>query len=381
MAVLMVTLLAPPVNSIVRWHKQMVERSEDDDVQTRHPHFLTLMYIVALLPGCGSKDDRPSMRGFTPTNIALREVTDSDLKELVDARLTFIDSSGVKWIAPQGTLTDGASVPRLALWITDGRFDKEFLKAAVVHDAYCQEDNETRCPDQYRTKPWKVVHRMFFEACLAGGTSLSKARIMFVAVWIGGPRWNDPDNDLQIVPSEVLRAGFDGCKKWIEDTDPTLEEIESWMDKREPTILAISNLESTGLSALRAGDLAAADAALQQSEELLTEALDESPNDLMLLNLKGYHHKNWAINYRELDMGDKADEELDKAEKTFQEIITSEPQDPNALNGLGSVLILRNDLGRAEEYVRKALEIEPNYPAAKHDLELIEGLRKSQPPE
>ena len=78
----------------------------------------------------------------------------------------FVDAMGHAWTAQLGTLTDGASVPRAALPVTNGRFDQRFLKAAVVHDAYCQEDNKDG--PSYQTMPWRAVHKMFHEACLAG---------------------------------------------------------------------------------------------------------------------------------------------------------------------------------------------------------------------
>ena len=62
-------------------------------------------------------------------------------------------------------------------------------------------------------------------------------------------------------------------------------------------------------------------------------------------------------------------------------MIENNPKDPGALNGLGSVSILRNDLDRGERYIRRALEIAPGYSAAKHDLRLIERLRETQPHE
>jgi protein-S-isoprenylcysteine O-methyltransferase Ste14 len=202
---------------------------------------LIALTFSMMINGGGKDAGKPAITGtgFIPEAITLRETPSSDLKELVDEQLIFLDSAGVEWIAPHGTLTDGASVPRLALWVTDGRFDNEFLKAAVIHDAYCQSDNETRCPDQYQTRPWKAVHRMFYEACLAGGTSPAKARIMFAAVWLGGPRWNDPERNLDQVPDEVLQAEFEACKKWMEEKDPTVEEVEAWMEKREKKLLAV----------------------------------------------------------------------------------------------------------------------------------------------
>lgn len=179
--------------------------------------------------------------GFTPEAIALREVPDSDLKELVDERLVFVDSAGVEWVAPRGTRTDGASVPRLALPVTDGRFDRAFLKAAVIHDAYCQSDNEVFCPDQYRSRKWRAVHRMFYEASIAGGASEKVALVMFAAVWLGGPRWDDPEHSLDEVPDELLEAELAACREWIGRENPTVEEVEDWMDRREP---ALRGLES-----------------------------------------------------------------------------------------------------------------------------------------
>ncbi|MFW2371827.1 MAG: DUF1353 domain-containing protein [Gammaproteobacteria bacterium] len=151
---------------------------------------LAIFTAISTLVGCDSSAPTPqpstnNSTGFTPKAITLREVPGADLKELVDENLVFVDKTGTEWVAPKGTVTDGASVPRLALWMTDGRFAKGFLKAAVVHDAYCQSDNETRSPNQYRAMPWKSVHRMFYEAMIAAGTTPTEARLMFAAVWLG----------------------------------------------------------------------------------------------------------------------------------------------------------------------------------------------------
>lgn len=345
----------------------------------RQHHLLKLMCIFTLISGCERKEvdlstdtDGPAAtpKGkFTPARITLKE--HGDLKELVDESLTFHDPRGINWIAPQGTLTDGASVPRLALPITDGRWDERFLKAAVVHDAYCQKENETRSPDQYRTRPWQEVHRMFYEACIAGDTPPLKAKIMSAAVWWAGPRWNDPERELRQVSGDMLTRGFVASKQFIEQNDPTVEEIEKDIERREPLLLSLVELENAILYALEAGDKARADALLRGEEALLVKELEKSPNDLMLLNFKGYWHKNQA----QLYWNDKKDEELRKAEQTFEDVIESEPRDPSALNGLGSVWALRGDLDRAEQYVRKALAIAPNYQAAKHDLRTIEEER------
>lgn len=203
------------------------------------------MALAALLMWrCTGEEPPPGGKarpGFTPEAVTLREIPQSALKELADEQLVFVDSAGLEWVAPKGALTDGASVPRLALWVTDGRFNSQFLKAAVIHDAYCQAENESRCPDQYKTRPWKAVHRMFYEACLAGGTPPAKARLMFAAVWLGGPRWNDPARSLDRVPDEALIAEFEACRKWMEENDPGIAEVEAWMEKHEEKLLANLN--------------------------------------------------------------------------------------------------------------------------------------------
>ncbi len=196
--------------------------------------------IAIFLFGCSADEaGKPLKTGFTPENVTLKEA--GDLKELVDEKLVFVDSMGVEWIAPRGTLTDGASVPRLALWLSDGRFESEFLKAAIIHDAYCQLENEKRTPDQFKKRPWQAVHRMFYEACLAGGTSSLKARIMFAAVWLGGPRWDASERSLDHISEKRLKEEFGYCKEWITATNPSVTEIEAWMTDREQALLAEPN--------------------------------------------------------------------------------------------------------------------------------------------
>lgn len=282
---------------------------------------------------------------------------------LVEEDLVFVDSAGDTWTAPIGTLTDGASVPRAALPITDGRFDQRFLKAAVVHDAYCQEDNEGRFP--YRTKPWRAVHRMFHEGCLAGGTPKLTAKLMYNAVRWFGPRWDEPERALERIAAVDRLSGFAATRHWIEETDPPLEIIERDVESREETIMAVTRLQNTGISALDT-DPATADRAFNQAELLVEKGLERAPEDLMYLNLKGYNAKNRAM----LDPA-HADKQLAAAEQAFHSVLAHAPQDPSALNGLGSVAILRGELERAEGLIRRALAIEPDYPAARHDLELV----------
>ena len=309
---------------------------------------------------------------FNPTEITLSEIPDSPFKELVGSALTFTDEDGTEWAAPLSTLTDGASVPRLALAVTDGRFDAQFLKAAVVHDAYCQEENAQRRPP-YRSRPWKQTHRMFLQACIAGGTPRRKAYVMYAAVRWFGPRWDDPEGEARQVSPDVGRTGFAATKHKIETTEPNVQDIDADVEWREPLIRAIHDAQMAAISATVAGDRAQAEALLAEVDPAISAGLKHAPDDLMFQNLQGYQHKNWAM----VDRVQAADR-LVKAEEMFRNVLAVEPRDASALNGLGSVALLRGDLDVSLSYILQALLQEPDYPAAWHDLDTVRRAREQR---
>lgn len=357
----------------------MIQYNEDRVGPWHATHILTAACLVFIFGSCDRRESGQPLpqEQFTPSSITLKE--NGLLKELVDESLTFHDPSGIKWVAPKGTLTDGASVPRLALPVTNGQWDPAFLKAAVLHDAYCQSENETRTPKQYRKKPWRDVDKMFYHAMIAGGTPELTAKIMFAAVWLGGPRWDDPGNQLPEMPSEPLTRGFNGSKQWIEQRNPTINDIMTDMDRREPLLRDLYNRETAILDAIEKNNMETARVLIREEEAVLQKELEKSPNDPMLLNFKGYLHKNRAILFRISKDETTANEELNNSERTFKAVTERDQNDPSALNGLGSVSILRGNLLRGEEFVEKALKIAPTYEAAKHDLQLIKKLREPIP--
>ena len=100
--------------------------------------------------------------------------------------------------------------------------------------------------------------------------------------------------------------------------------------------------------------------------------------DLMILNLAGYHRKNAYMlkHWDTIQAGQPPqDPLLRRAEQFFFAALFVNPMDYEALNGLGSILILERELDAAEFFVRKAIAIAKkkkiNYTAAEHDLALI----------
>lgn len=93
--------------------------------------------------------------------------------------LTFIDGKGKEWVAPAGSVVDGASIPRFMWRFVGSPFCGKYRRASVVHDVYCVN----------RSEAWQDVHRVFLEMMRVDGVSKIKRWIMFVAVWFFGPRW------------------------------------------------------------------------------------------------------------------------------------------------------------------------------------------------
>lgn len=100
---------------------------------------------------------------------------------------SFIDSRQHQWIAPKGSVIDGASIPREMWSMTGSPFVGRYRRASVIHDVACVE----------RTQSHELVHRMFYEAMLHDGVAKGKARIMYIAVRDLGPRWDNNGNDIE----------------------------------------------------------------------------------------------------------------------------------------------------------------------------------------
>ncbi|MEE9314785.1 MAG: DUF1353 domain-containing protein [Rhizobiaceae bacterium] len=107
---------------------------------------------------------------------------------LTSEPLTFVDAKKKQWVAPRGTMTDGASIPTMFVGIMGHPRSKQFLNAAVVHDAYCATGNEDG--GYYHTATWQNVHRMFYDAIRVSGVPAVKAKTMYAALYLGGPRWS-----------------------------------------------------------------------------------------------------------------------------------------------------------------------------------------------
>jgi hypothetical protein len=91
----------------------------------------------------------------------------------------YVDPARLAWEAPKGHKIDGASIPQVFWTFVGGPFEGKYRNASVVHDYECD----------VKRRPWRAVHRMFYNASRCGGTEETKAKVMYAAVYHFGPRW------------------------------------------------------------------------------------------------------------------------------------------------------------------------------------------------
>ena len=144
----------------------------------------------------------------------------------------------------------------------------------------------------------------------------------------------------------------------------------------------LNKLQQEFFVLLRADDLDGAEANVTKTLDLLDPVLPKYPNDWHLQNVRAYTFKNLAMVMRNRGNVKEFQRALAEAERMFEIIREQKPDDPGAWNGLGSVALLKKDPESALMYIDRALELNPNYQAAKHDREIavrmLEHKKKSQ---
>lgn len=193
--------------------------------------------------------------------------------------LAFVDGRGREWVAPERTLTDGASIPRAFISIIGAPKSREFANAGAMHDAYCGIGNEAG--PNYHAAPWREVHRMFYDALRVGGTPEIKAKVMYASVYLGGPRWPQGEGgaaaprlssrggttgaatSADTAPAEMLsvptlRRIMRRTQGQIETARPSLSQIESFID---------AEVQQAVRQAMQAGGHGGADHAEQPEPE------------------------------------------------------------------------------------------------------------------
>jgi hypothetical protein len=150
----------------------------------------------------------------------------------VMSELRYTDPQGMVWIAPAGSVVDGASIPR-SLWsIMGGPFEGKYRNASILHDVAYDQHN----------RPWQDCDRMFYDAMRCSGVSAVEAKTMYYALYKFGHHWKvSIKKAKRVKPSElaaqkpgreipralpVSETEINQTRDWIRSADPSLEEIE-----------------------------------------------------------------------------------------------------------------------------------------------------------
>jgi len=151
------------------------------------------------------------------------------------SELRYTDPAGGIWIAPPGSVVDGASIPR-SLWsLMGGPFEGKYRNASVLHDVSYDEHN----------RPWQDCDRMFYNAMRCSGVGAAEAKTMYYALYKFGHHWKFPVRRAKAVKvngetvaraEEVPRAipvdtnQLNDARDWIRSSNPSLDEIERRAD-------------------------------------------------------------------------------------------------------------------------------------------------------
>ena len=194
--------------------------------------------LVLLLCGCGSHEQTPPWTraaqrpnhpwGYYTGSVVTRWENDGRSMTLL-SELRYVDPDGVVWIAPAGSVVDGASIPR-SLWsFMGGPFEGRYRNASVLHDVAYEQ----------RTRPWQQCDRMFYHAMRCSGVSAGEAKTMYFALYRFGRHWKRPSSfagAIARVDQTVPRAlpvdeqELTAARNWIESANPSLEQIEARAD-------------------------------------------------------------------------------------------------------------------------------------------------------
>jgi hypothetical protein len=151
--------------------------------------------------------------------------------------LRYTDPDGVVWIAPAGSVVDGASIPRSLWTFMGGPFEGKYRNASVLHDvAYDKRD-----------RPWEICDRMFYNAMRCSGVGPVEAGTMYYSLLKFGHHWDAPIKKAKKLSKKeraalqeeetaaatpypraepVDRVSIQQAREWIRSNGPSPDQIE-----------------------------------------------------------------------------------------------------------------------------------------------------------
>jgi hypothetical protein len=242
---------------------------------------VTRLAVVFALFGLSSGCEAAEPYGKFIGDVQTQWLDDGRRMKLLSS-LTYLDPQGERWIAPEGSVVDGASIPQFAWSVIGGPFEGKYRKASVIHDVACVE----------KRRPWELVHETFYQGMRASGVNETRAKIMYAAVYHFGPRWVT-QYDLKQVPREAVDDTVNRVKAQA-DKDAVVQVSIARKYTVTPPGAAAAKVEVSDLQvtvvppagALKQSDLAELNAKIDKQAMTLKEIRDHRPMPPMNLRIQ-----------------------------------------------------------------------------------------------
>lgn len=141
--------------------------------------------------------------------------------------VTYVDPRGVEWDAPEDWVVNGADIPRWAWSVVGKPVDEPYWYPSVIHDVACDKQE----------RPWRDVHEAFYYACRCRGMTEERAKVLYLAILCGGPRWQTlhiVDSSLEGLPVQVMTWS----RGWLASIEEELKRIDGF-DPRDHSLMEI----------------------------------------------------------------------------------------------------------------------------------------------
>ena len=197
----------------------------------------SFILIAAFLLGCAGDKTPAWVRGASKlTNkwghysgyVEARWENDGRTMTLL-SELRYTDPNGVIWIAPAGSVVDGASIPRSMWSLMGGPFEGKYRNASDLHDVSYDQ----------KTRPWSECDRMFYNAMRCSGVSAVEAGTMYYSLRKFGRHWEAPKatpvkvgEDIVARAQPVNQGDINATRDWIRGSNPSPDQIDQRADSR-----------------------------------------------------------------------------------------------------------------------------------------------------
>ena len=194
-----------------------------------------VILVAVFLAGCSGDKTPAWVRGAAKTQskwghysgyVEAKWENDGRTMTLL-SELRYTDPQGVVWIAPAGSVVDGASIPRSLWTLMGGPFEGKYRNASVLHDVSYDQKN----------RPHEVCDQMFYNAMRCSGVGAVDAGMMYYALRKFGHHWKAPKaepvkvgEDIVARAEPVNQGDINTTRDWIRNSDPSLQQIQQRAD-------------------------------------------------------------------------------------------------------------------------------------------------------